>query len=121
MSHFHVDTGTTLGQRSFCHIIDGNEYFVYTLEPYGSLIWGNMIKEHSTLRWHTNPTKGNFCSEGFVSSKRAPDFVNFSEDELIPFVENNYRTSKKDRTLGHSLRTIHPIYDANRPRQSMTI
>jgi predicted alpha/beta superfamily hydrolase len=86
------------------YIIDGNQYFVYTLEPYGSLIWGNMIKEHIAISVAYQPDKGNFRSRDFVSSERASDFVKFFQDELIPFVENNYRTSKKDRTLfGHSL------------------
>lgn len=86
------------------YIIDGNQYFVYTLEPYGSLMWGNMVKEHIAISVAYRPDKGNFRSRDFVTTERAADFVKFFKDELIPFVETNYRTSKKDRTFfGHSL------------------
>ena len=86
------------------YIIDGNQYFVYTLEPYGSLIWGNMVKEHIAISVAYRPGKANNRSKDFVTTERAADFVKFFQNELIPFVEKNYRTSKKDRTLfGHSL------------------
>lgn len=86
------------------YIIDGNQYYGYTLEPYGSLIWGNMVKEHIAVSVAYQPGKGNFRSRDFVTTERAADFVRFFQDELIPFVEKNYRTSKKDRTFfGHSL------------------
>jgi predicted alpha/beta superfamily hydrolase len=86
------------------YIIDGNQYFGYTLEPYGSLIWGNMVKEHIAVSVAYQPGKGNFRSRDFVTTERAADFVKFFQQELIPFIEKNYRTSKKDRTFfGHSL------------------
>jgi predicted alpha/beta superfamily hydrolase len=86
------------------YIIDGNQYFVYTLEPYGSLIWGNMVKEHIAISVAYRPDKINYRSRDFRSTERAADFLKFFQNELIPFVEENYRTSKKDRTLfGHSL------------------
>jgi predicted alpha/beta superfamily hydrolase len=86
------------------YIIDGNQYFVYTFEPYGSLVWGNMVKEHITISVAYRPGEINYRSRDFRSMERAADFVKFFQNELIPFVEENYRTSKKDRTLfGHSL------------------
>ncbi len=86
------------------YIIDGNQYFVYTLEPYGSLIWGNMVKEHIAISVAYRPGQKNHRARDFRSNERAADFVKFFQNELIPFVEDNYRTSKKDRTLfGHSL------------------
>jgi uncharacterized protein len=85
------------------YIVDGNQYYGYTAEPYGSMIWGNMIKEHIAISVAYRPGK-NMRSRDFRSSERAADFVRFFREELIPFVEKNYRTSKKDRTLfGHSL------------------
>ena len=63
-----------------------------------------MVKEHIAISVAYLPAEGNFRSRDFVSSQRAADFVKFFQNELIPFVEANYRTSKKDRTLfGHSL------------------
>lgn len=86
------------------YILDGNQYFVYTHEPYGSLVWGNMVKEHITISVAYRPDKENFRGRDFRSNERAADFVKFFQNELIPFVEDNYRTAKKDRTLfGHSL------------------
>lgn len=86
------------------YIIDGNQYFVFTEEPYGSLIWGNMVKEHIAISVAYRPGQENYRARDFRATERAADFVKFFQDELIPFVEDNYRTSKKDRTLfGHSL------------------
>ena len=86
------------------YIIDGHQYFVFTGEPYGSLIWGNMVKEHIAVSVAYTPEGGNNRRTDFQTRERAADFVRFFQQELIPFVENNYRTSKKDRTLfGHSL------------------
>ncbi len=86
------------------YIIDGNQYFGYTSEPYGSLIWGNMVKEHIAISVAYMPDQGNMRSRDFQATNRAADFVRFFREELIPFVEDNYRTSKADRTLfGHSL------------------
>ena len=86
------------------YIIDGEQYFVYTSQPYGSLIWGNMVKEHIAISVAYRPGQRNWRSRDFRTTERAVDFVRFFREELIPFVEKNYRTSKKDRTLfGHSL------------------
>lgn len=86
------------------YIIDGNQYFGYTSEPYGSLIWGNMVKEHIAISVAYQPGQRNWRSRDFQTTQRASDFIRFFKEELIPFVEKNYRTSKKDRTLfGHSL------------------
>jgi len=86
------------------YIIDGHQYFVFTGQPYGSLIWGNMVKEHIAVSVAYTPEGGNNRSTDFQTSERAADFVRFFQKELIPFVEGNYRTSKEDRTLfGHSL------------------
>ena len=86
------------------YIIDGNQYFVYTHEPYNSMVWGNMVKEHIAVSVAYPPGKDNMRSRDFQSSQRAADFVKFFREELIPFVEKNYRTSHKERTLfGHSL------------------
>ena len=86
------------------YIIDGNQYFVFTLEPYGSLIWGNMVKEHIAVSVAYRPGQKNYRSRDFRSTERAADFLKFFQTELIPFIEDNYRTSQKDRTLfGHSL------------------
>jgi len=86
------------------YIIDGNQYFVYTLEPYGSLIWGNMVKEHIAISVAYRPGEINYRARDFRTPERAADFVEFFQHELIPFVEENYRTSKEERTLfGHSL------------------
>jgi len=86
------------------YIIDGHQYFVFTEQPYGSLIWGNMVKEHITVSVAYLPEGGNNRSRDFQTHERAADFVRFFQEELIPFVESNYRTSEEDRTLfGHSL------------------
>lgn len=86
------------------YIIDGHQYFVFTGQPYGSLIWGNMVKEHIAISVAYTPEGGNNRSIDFQTKERAADFVRFFQEELIPFVESNYRTSKADRTLfGHSL------------------
>ncbi len=86
------------------YIIDGNQYFVFTGEPYSSLVWGNMVKEHIAISVAYPPGQPNLRARDFRAPERAADFVKFFQDELIPYVEDNYRTSKKDRTLfGHSL------------------
>ncbi|MDH4125946.1 MAG: alpha/beta hydrolase-fold protein [Gammaproteobacteria bacterium] len=86
------------------YIIDGHQYFVYTGEPYGSLIWGNMVKEHIAVSVAYTPEGGNMRSRDFQTRERAADFVRFFRHELIPFIETHYRTSAEDRTLfGHSL------------------
>jgi predicted alpha/beta superfamily hydrolase len=86
------------------YIIDGNQYFVFTAEPYGSLVWGNMVREHITISVAYPPGKENYRARDFRTQERAADFVKFFQNELIPFVEDHYRTSGKDRTLfGHSL------------------
>lgn len=86
------------------YIIDGNQYWGFTGEPYGSLMWGNMAKEHISVSVAYTPEGGNNRSRDFSPDQRAADFVRFFRDELIPFVEENYRTTgKTDRTLwGHS-------------------
>jgi uncharacterized protein len=86
------------------YIIDGNQYFGYTSEPYSSLVWGNMVKEHIAISVAYPPGQKNWRSRDFQTNQRAADFVRFFREELIPFVEKNYRTSKNNRTLfGHSL------------------
>ncbi len=86
------------------YIIDGNQYFGFTVEPYGSLVWGNMVKDHIGISVAYRPGQINYRSRDFRTPERAADFVKFFQNELIPFVEDHYRTSKKDRTLfGHSL------------------
>jgi len=86
------------------YIIDGHQYYVFTGQPYGSLIWGNMVKEHIAVSVAYLPEGGNNRSKDFQTTERAADFVRFFQTELIPFVESNYRTSAEDRTLfGHSL------------------
>ncbi len=86
------------------YIIDGESYYIYAHQPYGSLIWGNMVKEHITVSVAYRPGEKNWRSRDFQTTRRAADFVRFFREELIPFVEQNYRTSKGDRTLfGHSL------------------
>lgn len=93
------------------YIVDGNQFFVFTHEPYGSLIWGNMVKEHIAISVAYRPGQVNNRSKDFYSSRRASDFVEFFQEELIPFVEDNYRTSSVDRTLfGHSLGGHFTIY-----------
>jgi len=86
------------------YIIDGNQYYGFTGEPYGSLIWGNMVKEHISVSVAYTPEGGNNRGNDFDPGNGAPDFVRFFQEELIPFVEENYRTTgKPDRTLyGHS-------------------
>lgn len=86
------------------YIIDGNQYFVYSSEPYGSLVWSNLVKEHMTVSVAYLPEQGNKRRRDFQTGERAADFIRFFREELIPFVESHYRTSKEDRTLfGHSL------------------
>jgi len=86
------------------YMIDGHQYYVFTGQPYGSLIWGNMVKEHITVSVAYLPEGGNNRSIDFQTRERAADFVRFFQKELIPFVESNYRTSQEDRTFfGHSL------------------
>ncbi|MDH3336454.1 MAG: alpha/beta hydrolase-fold protein [Gammaproteobacteria bacterium] len=86
------------------YIIDGNQYYGFTGEPYGSLIWGNMVKEHISVSVAYTAEGGNNRGSDFSPDRRAPDFVRFFREELIPFVEANYRTTARaDRTLyGHS-------------------
>ena len=87
------------------YIIDGNQYFVYTSEPYGSLIWGSMVKPHIAISVAYPPGARNMRSNDFQTTQHAADFIRFFKEELIPFVEANYRTTGiTDRTLfGHSL------------------
>lgn len=93
------------------YIIDGNQFFVFTHEPYGSLLWGNMVREHIAISVAYRPGQKNMRSRDFHSSNRASDFVEFFQNELIPFVEDNYRTSREERTLfGHSLGGHFTIY-----------
>ena len=86
------------------YVIDGHQYYVYSGEPYGSLIWGNMVKEHIAVSVAYTPEGGNMRRTDFQTGERAADFVRFFRTELIPFIESHYRTSAQDRTLyGHSL------------------
>ncbi|MFX4228606.1 MAG: alpha/beta hydrolase [Porticoccaceae bacterium] len=86
------------------YMIDGNQYYVFTGQPLGSLYWTNVAKEHITVAVAYTADGGNFRSRDFRTQARAADFVRFFQEELIPFVESNYRTSAEDRTLwGHSL------------------
>lgn len=86
------------------YIIDGNQYFVFTSEPYGSLVWGSMVKEHISVSVAYLPGAQNMRGNDFGTSRHAPEFIRFFQEELIPFVEKNYRTTGiTDRTLfGHS-------------------
>jgi len=86
------------------YIIDGNQYYGFTGQPYGSLVWGNMVKEHISVSVAYTPEGGNNRSNDFSPGNQASEFVRFFREELIPFVEANYRTTgKPDRTLyGHS-------------------
>jgi hypothetical protein len=60
--------------------------------------------EHIAISVAYRPGQRNWRSRDFQTTERAADFIRFFRKELIPFVEKNYRTSKKDRTLfGHSL------------------
>ena len=57
------------------YIIDGEQYFIYTFEPYGSLIWGNMIKEHIAISVAYRPGQRNWRSRDFRTTERAADFI----------------------------------------------
>jgi len=86
------------------YMIDGNQYFVFTGQPLGSLYWTNVAKEHITVAVAYTADGGNFRSRDFRTEDRAADFVRFFQEELIPFIESDYRTSAEERTLwGHSL------------------
>jgi uncharacterized protein len=86
------------------YMIDGNQYYVFTGQPLDSLYWTNVAQEHITVAVAYTADGGNFRARDFRTEARAADFVRFFQEELIPFVEDNYRTSAEDRTLwGHSL------------------
>jgi hypothetical protein len=86
------------------YMIDGNQNYVFTGQPLGSLYWTNVVKEHITVSVAYTADGGNQRSRDFRTDVRAPDFVRFFQEELIPFIEDNYRTSAEERTLwGHSL------------------
>ncbi len=86
------------------YMIDGNQYYVFTGQPLDSMYWSNVAQEHITVAVAYTADGGNFRSRDFRTEARAADFVRFFQEELIPFVEENYRTSAEERTLwGHSL------------------
>jgi|GEM_PF-3156551 len=86
------------------YIIDGHQYYVFTGQPLGSLYYGNMVKEHISISVAYTPEGGNNRSRDFNPDLRGPDFVRFFKEELIPWVEDNFRTTgMEERTLfGHS-------------------
>jgi predicted alpha/beta superfamily hydrolase len=58
------------------------------------------IDDLFTYRWHDTDTQGpNYAG-----------FTSFLLEELIPYIEDNYRTDPSDRTiLGHSLTGLYPL------------
>ena len=86
------------------YIIDGHQYYVFTGQPLGSLYYGNEVKEHISISVAYTPEGGNNRSRDFNPDVRGPDFVRFFQQELIPWVEDNFRTTGiEERTLwGHS-------------------
>ena len=86
------------------YMIDGHQYYAFTEQPYNSLTWGNMVKEHMTVAVAYTPEGGNLRRQHFQTKERAADFIRFFREELIPYIERTYRTTKTDRTFyGHSL------------------
>lgn len=70
--------------------------------------WGGNKPDPEKLRTRDyTPT----YTEGFPLSGGAEKYLSFMKDELIPFVEKNYRADKNDRTLmGCSLGGLFTIY-----------
>jgi len=62
------------------------------------ITWGGSNPNPSQLRMRDfTPTKGRIPQTG-----NAPNFLKFIKQDLIPFVDSNYRTTKDRTLMGHS-------------------
>jgi hypothetical protein len=104
------------------YLLDGDVTFGMATSIARYLQFGNTIPEliiigigYGALK----KNKGNMKSRDYtISSKRgrsgtggAPKFREFLKEELIPYIENTYRTNAEDRTIyGYSLSALFSIY-----------
>jgi len=97
------------------YLLDGSidEDFIHIagIVQFGSFSWINMIPETIVVgisnvdrkRDFTFPTTIERDKKDFPTTGKSEKFINFIENELQPFIDNNYNTSNTKTIIGQSL------------------
>jgi len=97
------------------YLLDGSkdEDFIHIsgLVQFGSFSWINMIPESIVVgiantdrkRDFTAPTTDKEHLEAFPTTGGSEKFISFIENELQPYIDNNYRTTSTKTIIGQSL------------------
>ena len=97
------------------YLLDGSvdEDFIHIagIVQFGSFSWINMLPESIVVgisnidrkRDFTFPTNNKRDKKDFPTTGSSKNFINFIEDELIPFIDTNYKTNPIKTIIGQSL------------------
>ena len=97
------------------YLLDGakDEDFIHIsgIVQFGSFSWISMLPESIVVgiantdrkRDFTYPSKNKLDQKEFPTSGKSKRFINFIENELQPFVNSEYRTTKEKTIIGQSL------------------
>ena len=97
------------------YLLDGskNEDFIHIsgIVQFGSFSWINMIPESIVVgignvdrkKDFTFPSQNKLDQKEFPTSGKSENFIAFIEQELQPFIDSNYRTTKIKTIIGQSL------------------
>lgn len=97
------------------YLLDGSadEDFIHTvgLVQYGNFPWINLLPESIVVgianvdrrRDFTFPTNIQLDKERYPTTGRSADFIQFLEQELLPFVQQNYLVNDTTTLIGQSL------------------
>jgi hypothetical protein len=97
------------------YLLDGSkdEDFIHIsgIVQFGSFYWINMIPESIVVgignvdrkRDFTYPSQNELDQTEFPTSGKSENFISFLENELQPFIDSNFRTTRTKTIIGQSL------------------
>jgi hypothetical protein len=95
------------------YILDGNVHFIHSIGTV-SFLSGNLVMPQVIVVGIPNINRPKdftpTVNEAYPSSGGADNFIKFLKEELIPFVDKNYRTEPYRILFGHSLTGMFSIY-----------
>ena len=95
-------------------LVVGIGYPIKGLEDWGAWRWRDLTPTsdpEADKKWEAFLSQYSGRDDVVASSGGAPKFLQFIHDELIPFIESNYRVSSTDRALmGHSAGGLFTLY-----------
>jgi len=95
------------------YVLDGNTHFIHSAGTV-SFLSGNLVIPQVIVVGIPNINRPKdftpTVNEAYPNSGGADNFIKFLKDELIPYIDKNYRTEPYRILFGHSLTGMFSIY-----------